>query len=94
MEATGANVERITFNGNFNASPNISFDGKFMAYISRVGGAFKLHVMDLRSGIVTPITDTQSDEKPSFASNGRQLLYATQQDGQSVLMVTTTDGKT
>ena len=92
MSATGANVERVTFNGNFNASPNISFDGKFMAYISRVSGAFKLHVMNLQNGNVTPITDTLSDEKPSFAPNGRMLLYATEQQGRDALMMVTADG--
>jgi TolB protein len=93
MGATGANVERVTFNGNFNASPNISFDGKFMAYISRVSGAFKLHVMNLQNGNVTPITDTLSDEKPSFSPNGRMLLYATEQQGRYALMMATVDGK-
>jgi TolB protein len=47
VPASGGNAERVTFTGNYNISPSISPDGRWLAYISRVGGAFKLHVMDL-----------------------------------------------
>lgn len=93
MGATGSNVERVTFTGNYNISPTVSPDGKLLAFVSRVSGAFKLHVLDLASGTVTAITDTSADEKPSFSPNGRQLLYATEQQGKEALMMATIDGK-
>lgn len=93
MPATGGSAERVTFTGAYNISPSISPDGKWLAYISRVGGAFKLHVMDLTSGSVTAITDTTADESPSFAPNGKLIVYATQQQGREALMTTTLDGK-
>ena len=68
-------------------------DGRWLAYISRVGGAFKLHVMELAGGTVTQITDTTADESPSFAPNSRLIVYATQQQGREALMTTTIDGK-
>ena len=40
-----------------------------------------------------PLTDTSDDEHPSFAPNGRLLIYATRVQGRSVLMTTTLDGK-
>ena len=40
-----------------------------------------------------PLTDTAEDEHPSFAPNGRLLVYATKMQGRSVLMTTTLDGK-
>ena len=40
-----------------------------------------------------PLTDTTDDEHPSFAPNGRLLIYATRLQGRSVLMTTTLDGK-
>ena len=64
-----------------------------MAYISRVGGAFKLHVMELATGNVTAITDTTHDERPSFAPNGRLIVYATVSEGREALMTTTLDGR-
>jgi TolB protein len=93
MPAAGGNPERVTFNGTYNISPTLSPDGRWLAYVSRIGGAFKLHVMDLTSGAVNAITDTSSDESPSFAPNGRLIVYATVQNGREALMTTTLDGK-
>ena len=93
MPAQGGPVNRVTFNGTYNISPSISPDGRWMAYISRVGGAFKLHVMELASGNVTAITETTQDERPSFAPNGRLIVYATIMEGREALMTTTLDGR-
>ena len=49
--------------------------------------------MDLASGTVQKITDTTSDERPSFAPNGRLIVYATRVNGHDVLMTTTLDGR-
>lgn len=93
MAASGTNIERVTFAGSYNISPAISPDGKYMAYVSRVAGSFKLQVMELAGGTVNQITDTVADESPSFAPNGRLIVYATQQQGREALMTTTLDGK-
>jgi TolB protein len=39
------------------------------------------------------LTDTQDDESPSFAPNGRLIVYASRLQGADVLMTTTLDGK-
>ena len=93
VATAGGAAERVTFTGGYNISPTLSSDGRWLAYISRVSGAFKLHVMDLGSGTVNAITDTSADESPSFAPNGRMIVYATQQGGREALMTTTLDGK-
>ena len=67
MAAGGGSPERVTFSGNYNVSPAVSPDGRWLAFISRINGQFKLHVMELSSGTVTGITDTTADESPSFA---------------------------
>ena len=59
--------QRITFQGSYNISPAISPDGRWLAFISRIGGAFKLQVMELGSGNIASVTDTSDDERPSFA---------------------------
>ena len=93
MPASGGPANRVTFNGTYNISPSISPDGRWLAYISRIGGAFKLHVMDIASGNVAAITDSNRDERPSFAPNSRLIVYATIQDGREALMTTTLDGR-
>ncbi|WP_082497931.1 Tol-Pal system beta propeller repeat protein TolB [Pseudorhodoferax sp. Leaf267] len=93
MAASGGGAERVTFSGSYNISPALSPDGRWLAYVSRVGGAFKLQVMELGSSTVASITDTSSDERPSFAPNSKLLVYATVQQGREALMTTTLDGK-
>lgn len=93
VPATGGSAERVTFTGSYNISPALSHDGRWLAYISRISGSFKLQVMELATGVVSGITDTTADESPSFAPNGKLIVYATRQGGREALMTTTLDGK-
>ena len=93
MPATGGEAQRVTFTGSYNISPTLSPDGRWLAYISRISGAFKLQVMEIATGNVQSVTDTTADESPSFAPNGRLIVYATRQGGREALMTTTLDGK-
>jgi len=93
MSARGGEAQRVTFTGSYNISPALSADGRWLAYISRINGAFKLQVMELATGNVQSLTDTSADESPSFAPNGRLIIYATRQGGSEALMTTTLDGK-
>jgi len=93
MSPSGADVVRITFEGNYNISPALSPDGRWLAYVSRINGAFRVCVMELANGRITPLTDTSADESPSFAPNSRLILYATRVQGRETLMTTTVDGR-
>ncbi len=93
VPASGGAVERVSFSGAYNISPAISPDGLQMAYITRQGAGYRLMLQDLASGTATPLSDTQDDESPSFAPNGRLIVYATRVQGSNVLMTTTLDGK-
>jgi len=94
MPVAGGSISRVTFAGNYNISPALSPDGRWMAYVSREGGGYKLKLMELGSGSVTTLTDTTSDESPSFAPNSKLIIYATVQGGRDTLMTTTLDGRT
>lgn len=89
----GGNAERVTFQGSYNVSPAISPDGRTLAFVQRQGGAFKVSTMDLASGTVQVLSDTTDDESPSFAPNGRLIVYATRAQGRETLMTTTLDGR-
>lgn len=93
VPAGGGSVQRVTFNGGYNISPNVSPDGKWLTYIGQVSGAFRVHLMDLSSGETRPLTDTRDDERPSFAPNGKLIIYATRQQGRDVLVTTSLDGR-
>lgn len=89
----GGRAERVTFRGSYNISPAISPDGSTLAYVAREGNSFRVTLMDLASGTLRTVSDTNDDESPSFAPNGRLLLYASRLQGRDVLLTTTLDGR-
>jgi TolB protein len=93
MAPDGSGVQRVTFSGDYAVSPRVSPDGKTLAYIARRNGSFQVRTLDLASGAELTITDTTMDESPSFAPNGRLLLYATEVNGRGVLASASTDAR-
>jgi TolB protein len=93
MNPDGGDAKRVTFGGSYNISPRISSDGKTLAYISRRDGNFQLYVLDLASGQEQRLSDTTSDESPSFAPNGKYIMYATQSGSRKSLAVVSVDGR-
>ena len=93
MPAGGGEAQRVTFDGTYNVSPRISPDGKVLAYIARNGGKFQVATMDLASRQVQILTDSDKDESPSFAPNGRMILLATVNAGRGVLFAVSSDGR-
>jgi TolB protein len=93
MGVSGSGLQRVTFNGDYNISPRLSPDGKLLAYVARRGGRFQVMVLDLATGNEAPVTDTARDESPSFAPNGRLLLYATEVNGRGILASASVDGR-
>jgi TolB protein len=49
--------------------------------------------LDLGSGQEVTLTDTVLDESPSFAPNGKLLLYATEVGGRGVLASASIDSR-
>jgi len=93
VSVNGGDAQRVSFEGSYNVTPRLSPDGKSMAFISRRDGGFRLSVMDLASRQVQVITDSQKDESPTFAPNGRMILIATEVGGRGVLSAVSTDGR-
>ena len=56
-------------------------------------GRFQVAVQDLATRQTTILTDSARDESPSFAPNGRMILYATDSGGRGVLSAVSTDGR-
>jgi TolB protein len=93
MSAGGGEAQRVTFEGGYNVSPRVSPDGRRLAYISRNGGKFQVAVLDLATRQVQILTDSDKDESPSFAPNGRMILLATINSGRGVLSAVSADGR-
>jgi TolB protein len=93
MSASGGEAQRVTFRGSYNVTPRPSPDGRVLAYVTRDGGKFQVALMDLANQQVQVITDSDRDESPSFAPNGRMILLATVVGGRGVLAAVSADGR-
>ncbi len=93
MPASGGDAERLTFEGTYNVSPRFSLDGKSFAFIQRGNGRFNVAVQDLATRQTQVLTDSMLDESPSYAPNGKIILYATEIGGRGVLAAVSNDGK-
>lgn len=93
MGVNGGDAKRITFGGSYNITPRISPDGKTLAFISRRDGKFQLYALDLENNQEQRLSDTVKDESPSFAPNGKYIMYATESGRRGSLAVVSVDGK-
>jgi len=92
MSKPGAEPQRITFGSRYNARPRPDNAGNYVYYVHQHDRAFTIARTNLKTGEETVLTRTGSDESPSVSPNGRMLIYATKQSGESVLTVISADG--
>ena len=93
VAASGGAPERLTFEGSYNVSPRYAPDGKSFVFIQRNGGRFNVAVQDFVSKQTQVLTENGIDESPSFAPNGRIILYATEIRGRGILAAVSSDGR-
>jgi TolB protein len=93
MSGSGGQAQRLTFEGSYNVSPRHSPDGKSFTFIQRNGSRFNVAVQDFASRQVQVLTDGGVDESPSFAPNGRMILYASEVRGRGILAAVSSDGR-
>ena len=90
---TGSKPERLTYEGNYNASASISADGKSVAYVHGEGNIYRIALLDLKTKSSRILTDGPLDESPGFAPNNSMILFASQEKNQAVLAAVSVDGR-
>jgi TolB protein len=94
MNADGSGVRRLTFQGNYNQTPDWSPRGDLIVFTARdERNAFDLFTVHVDTGKVARLTQDQgSNEEPAFSPNGRNILFTSTRNGGSQLFVMTADG--
>ena len=92
--AGGAEPERVTFEGRYNARPQPSPTDSQLAIVHNDRGNYRIAAVDLeRRGALLVLTSGELDESPSFAPNGETVMYATRQRGRGILATVSADGR-
>jgi TolB protein len=86
-------AQRITFEGNYNARPAVSSDGKYIAMVHRTQGKFRIAVLEKDTKHFRILTNGKLDESPSFAPNGRMIIFATEEKFNGILSAVSVDGR-
>ncbi len=93
VSSIGGDAQRVTFDGPYNLSPRFSPDGKSLAMVRNDGGKFRIALQNIVTGQVQVLSEGNQDESPSFAPNGRVVLYATKVGGRGALAAVSADGR-
>ncbi len=93
MKVGGRSIERLTFEGDSNARASYSADGGMITLVTGFQGKYHIGVLRLKDKVLQVLSDTPLDESPSFAPNGRMILYATAVGGRGVLASVSSDGR-
>ncbi len=93
LSLADGSVHRMTFEGNYNARPSYTPDGRHLVVLHREDKRFNIAAQDIDTGRFTILTDSDADESPSVAPNGRFVVYATQDKKHGVLAIVSLDGR-
>ena len=93
MSSAGGPAERVTFEGSYNVTPRWSPDGRTFCFIQRNSGRYNVAIQEIGSREAVLLTDGRNDSSPTFAPNGRMILYASEHNKRGVLAAVSRDGR-
>ncbi|HHW4679344.1 MAG TPA: Tol-Pal system beta propeller repeat protein TolB [Xylella sp.] len=95
VAAFGGAATRVTFQGNYNATASISYDGNKIVVAQGGGNTYRIAIMDQSSGstVWNTLSTGSLDESPSFAPNASMVIYAAREGGRGVLYAVSSDAR-
>ncbi len=94
MNVDGSDVRRVSLIGTYNTSPAWSPKGDRIAFATRIGNQFQIVVASADGSGARTITSVGSNEDPSWAPDGRYLIFSSSRSGPRLLWLADRDGRT
>jgi len=93
MPVEGGAAQRLTFGGGTSYSPRYSPDGKSFVFTHLSGGKFYISTQDFQTGQMEMLSEGGWEKKPTFAPNGKLILFASEARGRGILATVSSDGR-
>ena len=93
MPVKGGMEQRMTFGEGTNFSPRHSPDGKGFVFTHLVSGKFYIAMQDFQTGQMEILTEGGWEKKPSFAPNGKLIMFASEARERGILATVSSDGR-
>ncbi len=92
QQGRAGHPKRLTYTGDYNSRASFSPDGKQLVLVTRDNGHYRVALLKLGTRDLHVLTRSKLDESPSFAPNGKIVLYATELRGRGILEAVVVDG--
>ncbi len=92
MPAEGGTAKLFPTSSSHSFRPTYSPDGHWLAFVAFAGRDYQIALLDLRSDTEIVISDGPWDQNPSFAPNGRAIVYSTVNPNGSALEIVSIPG--
>ncbi|MDT8408533.1 MAG: Tol-Pal system beta propeller repeat protein TolB [Wenzhouxiangellaceae bacterium] len=93
VQRDGRNVERVTFEGQYNSDVSVDPYQGLLAMVHGGEADYRIAIMDRESDRLRVLSPGRMDESPSFAPNGTMVLYATREGERGILSAVSADGR-
>jgi len=93
MALKGGVAQRLTFGDGSNFSPRYNPNGKGFVFSHFDQGRFQIATQDFQTGQMEVLTSGGWEKKPSFAPNGKIILFASEARGRGILATVSSDGR-
>jgi TolB protein len=86
-------AKRVTFAGDYNASPNWHPDGKILVFAGWIDRHFDLFTITADGGKIERLTKNEgNNEDPSFSPDGNFIAFSSNRNGEKSVFVINADG--
>jgi len=92
VRRNGTGIERVTREGDYNSRVSVDPHSGLLAMVHGGQANFRIAVLDRESERLRVLSPGRMDESPSFAPNGRMVLYAAREGERGVLAAVSVDG--